>query len=207
MLSTYIKKLEKIWKQHGWEILLIITVLIFIFAAIYYSTIKNKEQKIIDMSFIYRNLKPRKTKNNKDLLNYFYDKRKKGVTIPDYNSPPKDSKGELECKRAIEKLLNKSFNKIRPDFLKNDVTGKNLELDLYNSELNLCVEMNGRQHYEYVPYFHRNYEAFLNQRYRDEMKKNKCRENGVKFIEVPYTIKTEDIEKYIKKELQKLKFL
>lgn len=201
MLESYIYNIEKswskIWKKYGWELLLVCTIIVFIFAAIYYSSNKDKQQDILDMSFVYKNFKPKK-RNNKDLDYLYYQKK---------TQQPKDSKGEIECKRCIEKLLNRPFNKIRPDFLKNNVTGKNLELDLYNSDLNLCVEMNGRQHYEFVPYFHRNYEAFLNQRYRDEMKKNKCSENGVKFIEVPYTVKIENIENYLKQELIKLGFL
>ena len=52
------------------------------------------------------------------------------------------------------------------------VTGGNfnLELDCFNKELRIGLEYNGVQHYKYVPYFHKNKEAFLNQKYRDDMK-------------------------------------
>ena len=99
------------------------------------------------------------------------------------------SKGEAECKRAIEELTGREFCKCRPAFLRNEVTGSNLELDLYNDEMKLAVEFNGRQHYEFIPFFHRTKEAFQNQRYRDLMKLNMCREHGVKCIVVPYTVK------------------
>jgi len=118
------------------------------------------------------------------------------------NKKSKISSGEHECKRVVEKIFNKEFKKIRPDFLKNTITSNdttiyNLELDCYNDELKLAIEYNGRQHYEYVPFFHKNKEAFYNQKYRDEFKRIKCKENGVILIEVPYTISINDIERYI----------
>ena len=30
-----------------------------------------------------------------------------------------------------------------------------MELDMYNKEIGVACEYNGKQHYEYVPYFHR----------------------------------------------------
>ena len=114
------------------------------------------------------------------------------------------SRGEQRCKEVMERFFKKPFTKVRPQFLRNEVTGKHLELDLYNEELNLSVEYNGRQHYDYVPYFHKNREAYHNQRYRDEMKKGKCKELGIRLIEVPYTVKERDIETYLRNELEKL---
>lgn len=115
----------------------------------------------------------------------------------------KESKGETECRRVLEMIFNKPFPKDRPSFLNNPVTGGNfnLELDCFNKELKIAVEYNGAQHYKYIPYFHKNKEAFLNQKYRDEMKRTKCKENGIKLIEVPYTVPIPDIERYIKDEL------
>lgn len=120
------------------------------------------------------------------------------------NSNKGESKGETECKRVLEKIFNKPFNKVRPDFLRNQVTGNtnNLEIDCFNDELKIGLEYNGRQHYDFIPFFHRNKETFYNQKYRDELKRIKCRDNGILLIEVPYTIKIEDIEKYIKKDLR-----
>jgi hypothetical protein len=111
------------------------------------------------------------------------------------------SKGERECKRSIEEITRKPFIKYRPDFLKNKVTGKNLELDCYNDEIGLAIEYNGIQHYEYTPVFHKNKESFYNTKYRDEMKETLCRENGVKLIVVPYTVKLQDIKTYIQEKM------
>ena len=68
----------------------------------------------------------------------------------------------------------------------------------------LAVEYSGQQHYKYTPYFHKNHETFLNQRYRDEMKKVKCVEENIKLIEVPYTVPHDKIEEYILKRLEEL---
>jgi hypothetical protein len=117
--------------------------------------------------------------------------------------PPRESKGELECRRVLQFLFKRRFDKERPNFLRNPVTGGdfNLELDCFDPELKIAVEYNGIQHYEYIPFFHKNKEAFLNQKYRDDMKRRMCRENGIVLIEVPYTIKIEDIKGFIEKEL------
>ena len=119
------------------------------------------------------------------------------------NNQGRDSKGEIECKRVLEKIFNRPFNKYRPNFLRNPITGgnNNLELDCYNEDIKIAVEYNGRQHYEFVPFFHKNREAFMNQKYRDELKRIYCKENNVLLIEVPYTVKIKDIERYIKIKL------
>ena len=118
---------------------------------------------------------------------------------------PKQSSGERECRRVLEKLFNKPFISVRPDFLNNPVTGgkHNLEIDCYNEELNLGVEYQGAQHYKFNSHFHKNKEAFMNQKYRDDMKKRMCKDHGVVLIDVAYTVKVEDIERYLKRELRK----
>jgi len=117
-----------------------------------------------------------------------------------------ESRGETQCREVAEKIFGKPFAKIRPDFLRNNVTGKNLELDIFNEELRVAIEYNGQQHYKYIPFFHKNYEHFLNQKYRDEIKKMLCEQNDIKLIEVPHTVDLPDIETYIRVEARKLNF-
>jgi hypothetical protein len=81
-------------------------------------------------------------------------------------------------------------------------TDNNLELDCYNEELKIAVEYNGIQHYKYIPFFHKNKEAFQNQKYRDYMKREICEKNGIKLIEVPNTVKIENIESYLREKLK-----
>ena len=110
-------------------------------------------------------------------------------------------KHEDECKRILEKQYNKKFTKIRPEFLKNPKSGRNLELDMYNNDLKLALEYQGAQHRVYTPYFHKSYEDFLSQVERDTYKKKKCEEEGIKLICVPDTVKYKDLETYIKSKL------
>jgi hypothetical protein len=116
----------------------------------------------------------------------------------------KESKGEKICREVVEKIFNKPFTKVRINILKNNKTGKNLELDIYNEELKLAVEYNGRQHYEYSKYFHRDYQAFIDQKYRDDLKRELCKKNNITLIEVPYTIKHDDIENFLRNKLNQL---
>lgn len=117
----------------------------------------------------------------------------------DLTKVPTESKGETACRQICQKLFGRPFTKIRPDWLRNNVTGYNLELDIYNDGLKLAVEYNGKQHYEYVPHFHRQgKEQFRNQQYRDEIKRMLCRENGIRLIEIPHTVKLEDLESFIR---------
>ena len=143
---------------------------------------------------------------------YYYDTKKKELLSTQNQKKkrgaPRQSSGEIECRRVLSKIFNKPFDSVRPNFLNNPVTGgnHNLEIDCYDQSLRLGCEYQGKQHYVYIPYFHKNKEAFLNQKYRDDMKKRMCKENGIKLIDVPYTVKVGDIESYIKKELKKLGF-
>ena len=119
----------------------------------------------------------------------------------------RDSTGETTCRRYLEMRFKTPFSKARPDFLRNQVTSGargdyNLELDCFNPEMKLALEYNGIQHYKFIPYFHKTKEAFHNQKYRDEIKRYKCKENEIDLIEVPYDVK--NIEEYIEKELQNL---
>ena len=109
------------------------------------------------------------------------------------------SVGEKTCRKVLEKKFRRPFPKARPHFLRNAITGTNLELDCYNEELKLAVEYNGQQHYKYSPYFHKTKEAFHNQLYRDDIKKRLCKQNNIHLIEVPYTVS--NIEEYLLKKL------
>lgn len=127
---------------------------------------------------------------------------------PDYkpdSSEMDDSKGEIECRRVLNKIFNRPFHKDRPNFLNNPVTGGkyNLELDCVDHELKIACEYNGAQHYKYIPYFHKNKQHFETQMYRDDMKRRICKDEGYTLIEVPYTTKIKDIENFIMTELSK----
>jgi len=179
-----INKIKSYWNDNGFEILvLIIITFLLLFGAC--NKIRGK----------------RGTWSN----SFYYSNSVQDFSIEQNIKKPKgkDSKGEIECRRVLEHIFRKPFNKSRPDFLRNNVTGgkHNLELDCFNSQLRLAVEYNGQQHYKYVPYFHRNREAFYNQKYRDEIKKRTCKDYNITLIDVPYTIKHKDIKNYLVNKL------
>lgn len=112
------------------------------------------------------------------------------------------SKLELKAKFILESIFNLPFIKIRPDFLKNQVTGQNLEIDLYNDQLKLGIEINGNQHYKFTPFFQKSEKEFREQRYRDELKKHMCANNGITLVEVPYSVGEEGLKPYILHQLR-----
>jgi len=119
----------------------------------------------------------------------------------------KKNKTEEKCRRIIERIYSAKFPSCRPDFLRSPVTGKNLELDCYNERLGIAIEYNGRQHYSYTPHFHKSKKNFYSQVHRDDWKRKRCKEMGIKLIEIPYWISPDKLEAYIKKELRKNKKL
>lgn len=182
-------KIQEIWENKGFDILLYISIGFIIIYGLY-RIIKKEKGTWSDNYYYEDTISENGLKNNKRRI-------------------PKESKGEAECRRVLTKIFNKPFNKSRPDFLNNPVTGGdyNLELDCYNKELGLAVEYQGIQHLKYNKFFHRNYDHFMTQKYRDDMKRRMCKENGITLIEVLYSVKNENIENFLKKELKKYGFL
>jgi len=187
-------KFKKIWENYGFEIVGILSFLLIIILCIY-NLIFKKEKGT------FSNFKNPKISN---ILNIFNENNDKFEYM---QHTPNDSRLELRSKFILEDIFKKPFYKIRPDFLRNDVTGYNLEIDLYNDDLKLAIEVQGDQHYKFIPFFHRNKDAFLNQRYRDAMKKEKCKQNGITLIEIPYSVGEKKLKSYIIKQLQLEGFL
>lgn len=86
-------------------------------------------------------------------------------------------------------LLDKTFPELtitenfRPDWLLCSSLTK-LELDFYIAELQIAFEIQGRQHLEFVPFFHKTLHDFERQKERDIEKKNLCYGHGVSLIEI-----------------------
>ena len=111
----------------------------------------------------------------------------------------KPSKGETLCKQIIEEIYGVPFYCVRPNFLKNPETGRNLELDMYNDDLKIAIEYSGIGHYVFPNPFHKTKEDFLNQVRRDQYKVETCDKNGIYLITVPYNVdvKYDKIKEYI----------
>jgi hypothetical protein len=122
-------------------------------------------------------------------------KNKKKKSIP--------KKHETRCRIILENLFKSPFISIRPNFLKYPKTGKNLELDMYNEDLKLALEYDGIHHRKFTEFFHKTEQDFFDQQDRDNFKEERCKELGITLIRVPDTVKFEDLEDYIKNELDK----
>ena len=108
------------------------------------------------------------------------------------------SKGEEACAKALKRIFDEEFITIHPDWLKNPETGRNLEIDCACLKLMVGCEYQGSQHYVYPNFFHRSYEDFVKQTQRDNYKAQQCDRVGFYLITVPYTVKLDDIEDYIR---------
>jgi hypothetical protein len=104
---------------------------------------------------------------------------------------------EEYCRKIFEKIYGVAFPSVRPDFLHNPETSKNLELDGYNEKLRIAFEYNGKQHYEYPNEFHRTEQEFIQQVRRDIFKKEVCKKMGIRLISIPYYIDTNNLYDYI----------
>lgn len=185
------------WRKYGWYILIILLLLLFcILFLINYFSEHEETGASVSWSDIYEHVlwmlfrpldTPRRPTRQRQI------------------SPC--SKGEQMCKSFVEFYFQKPFSKTRPDFLKNPVTGENLELDLYNDELKLAIEYNGAQHYHYNSFMHKNSrDKFQNQQYRDLIKKDMCNKASITLLVVPYTIPHDKIGSFLFGELKRLGF-
>jgi len=117
-----------------------------------------------------------------------------------FPTPPfkktKQWKHETKCRDIFENLFKKPFPSVRPHFLKRS-NGYNLELDGFNSELLIAFEYQGIQHVKFTSKFHKTISDFKDQQQRDEEKKLMCLKANVKLIEIPHTVKFDELESYI----------
>ena len=179
------------WTHNRMLFLLVLSLIFIVGYYIYTNYIKedddnDEEEDDDDKNEILNNL----VKNNNKK---FKNSKKKRI--------PK--KHETRCRIIMENLFRAPFVSVRPDFLKYDKTGKNLELDMFNSDLMIALEYDGIHHRKFTEFFHKTEQDFYDQQDRDQYKEEKCKELGITLIRVPDTVKFEDLETYIKGELDK----
>ena len=199
MIRTVFNKIYIFSTNNAYEILIICAIVFIVIFALY-RLIKGNNGTWTHKKY-YEQIEIKESEDFKSNSKFVPPPIEKKVAV--------DSSGETECRRVMAKIFNKSFLKARPDFLRNPVTGNtfNLELDCYDESLKLAVEYNGRQHYDYIPYFHKNNDRFLNQKYRDDMKRRICKEMGITLIEVPFTVEIKEIEDFLRSALRRTGYL
>lgn len=208
MVFSIITKLNELWDNYGFTMLLILSLFIILFYWFFWG--RHRETGTYSKHYylpgdnvpgagmpLYHNYQP--APNNRSLQHSYRPPRPKKK-----RGPPKNSKGEAACRQYLERRYNRPFPNVRPKFMFNSVTGENLELDMFNRDLMIAVEYNGRQHYEYTPFMHgKTKDKFYAQKYRDKMKREICQKLGICLIEVPYTVPTSEIPAYLEEELRK----
>ena len=82
-----------------------------------------------------------------------------------------------------------------------DIVG--FELDGYCEKLNIAFEYHGKQHYEHNEFFHKTVSGFQSQQERDDKMRQKCKDNSIPLIEIPYTksVDNETLAQFIYDEL------
>ncbi len=127
-------------------------------------------------------------------------KKEENVEFGKEEEPKKDKKvrfrpfprrqlQELMCSVAHEMYPGYSFKEVRPDWLKNPKTGRNLELDCYCEKLKLNFEGHGIQHLQFDKnnkFLFNNEEEFKKQVERDVFKTKRCEQEKVYHLEIPF---------------------
>lgn len=92
------------------------------------------------------------------------------------------SKAEMTCKL----ILSSHGKEFVPQKTFEDCKYKRvLQFDIYINVLNVCIELDGKQHFEAGHFFgEKEYEE---QKIRDKIKNKYCKDNNIKLIRIPYT--------------------
>lgn len=141
-----------------------------------------------------------KNRTLKSLINGKFGVDDKIPTVPELHFYGK-SLGETISIHAFARVVNEKgydWREIevgyRPNFLKNYLTGRNLEIDAYHPKMKVGIEYNGLQHYKYPNIYHKTEEEFKNLQERDILKRKICVDYSIKLIEIPYYIDTCEIK-------------
>jgi hypothetical protein len=111
----------------------------------------------------------------------------------------RNSKGEL---KILNILKNNNIN-YKSQYTFSDLKHKNLlKFDFVifdnNHNIKYLIEYNGEQHYIFKKLFHRNYDNFINNQYRDKLKEEYCLNNKIKLYIITYK---DDIDEKMKEIL------
>lgn len=116
-----------------------------------------------------------------------------------------------ECKETISKgerniikiLTDKEINFIKQKTFEECKDIRKLPFDFYLPDYNICIEFDGRQHFESVKYWNGE-EGLLRLQKHDKIKTDYCLNNNIKLIRISYKEK-EDINRIINDLYTKMK--
>jgi hypothetical protein len=97
----------------------------------------------------------------------------------DWDAPSR-SKIQFEAKQFLKRYWQNHI--VFEEF---PVAGTKLSLDFYNANKKIAVEVQGKQHTKYVPFFHgKNKINYINQLKRDNDKLKFCELNDIELVEI-----------------------
>jgi hypothetical protein len=110
----------------------------------------------------------------------------------EYNFPCKGSMPDLDDQRERSELhletrkILKSLYPTQRILEEVPLPGINLYADFYLPHSQTLIEVHGRQHYEFVAYFHGNRLGFARGQRNDIVKQDWCILNNIKLVILPY---------------------
>ena len=108
----------------------------------------------------------------------------------------KSSSGEMKIVNVLNKIDIEYLTEYSFKDLINPRSNYKLRFDFYLPRYNMCIEYDGKQHFETIKYFGGDV-AFNNRRYLDKIKDKYCNDNDIILLRIPYW-DFNDIEKIIK---------
>lgn len=109
----------------------------------------------------------------------------------------------FSCGSNGEYLVEEYLKKLKVSFKKQYsfdgcLSEKNHKLffDFYLNELNICIEYDGKQHFEPVEFFGGK-KIFNDIKNRDQLKNKFCKDNGIFLLRIPYNKNNDEIEEII----------
>ena len=147
-------------------------------------------------------------KNNKTKLNlvcghgHTFKMTWNDITHDYWCSKCSEGKSEAWCRQVFQKILTIPFDKHRIYY--DSINKKKFyEIDGFNQGLKLGFEYQGRQHYEYVPKFHRGNEtAYIQQQEFDKRKLEYLQGLGYHIVIIPHTVNFNNLKSFIEKEIE-----
>ena len=113
----------------------------------------------------------------------------------------------INWEKPSRSIFQSKVKKYLHTFWKSDIVfeefrlvGTRLSFDFYNANKKIALEVDGKQHYQYVPHFHGgNRSKFLGQLQRDEKKELFCEINNIKLVRI---LESDMLSKSLLKELE-----
>ena len=97
-------------------------------------------------------------------------------------------------------LLTKSFpHSIITKEFSLKYKGQQLYFDYFIKNYNILIEVQGRQHSEYVKHFHGDKQGFLESKKRDNLKKSYCEENNLTLVTINFDESIDSVDKMLEK--------